>query len=87
VAARDCGVSCLDRRCVLHGSGAYRHRGCGRVGSGLGVGLTGGALGRIIDRNAKAFRRLPDCRDRSSVGIRPRRLDRAGATDATGAAR
>jgi trk/ktr system potassium uptake protein len=35
--------------------------GCGRVGSGLGVGLVAqGHTVAIIDRNAKAFRRLPD---------------------------
>jgi trk system potassium uptake protein len=35
--------------------------GCGRVGSGLGVGLAGpGHTVTIIDRNAKAFRRLPE---------------------------
>ncbi len=34
--------------------------GCGRVGSGLGVDLTDqGHSVAIIDRNAKAFRRLP----------------------------
>ena len=34
--------------------------GCGRVGSGLGVGLAEqGHSVAIIDRNAKAFRRLP----------------------------
>ena len=34
--------------------------GCGRVGSGLGTGLTDqGHSVAIIDRNAKAFRRLP----------------------------
>src|SRR5271155_4976336 len=34
--------------------------GCGRVGSGLGVELTQhGHSVAIIDRNAKAFRRLP----------------------------
>ena len=35
--------------------------GCGRVGSGLGLELAGkGHSVAIIDRNAKAFRRLPD---------------------------
>ena len=35
--------------------------GCGRVGSGLGMELTDqGHSVAIIDRNAKAFRRLPD---------------------------
>jgi trk system potassium uptake protein len=35
--------------------------GCGRVGSGLGVGLAGqGHSVTIIDRNPKAFRRLPE---------------------------
>jgi trk system potassium uptake protein len=35
--------------------------GCGRVGSGLGIDLVGqGHSVAIIDRNAKAFRRLPD---------------------------
>ena len=35
--------------------------GCGRVGSGLGIELAGqGHSVAIIDRNAKAFRRLPD---------------------------
>jgi trk system potassium uptake protein TrkA len=35
--------------------------GCGRVGSGLGVGLTGqGHSVTIIDRNPKAFRRMPE---------------------------
>src|ERR1039458_7490771 len=34
--------------------------GCGRVGSGLAVGLTEqGHSVAVIDRNAKAFRRLP----------------------------
>ena len=61
--------------------------GCGRVGSGLGVGLTGqGHSVSIIDRNPKAFRRLPaDWSGATVVGSGFDRddLDRAGAGKAT----
>jgi trk system potassium uptake protein len=61
--------------------------GCGRVGSGLGVGLVEqGHSVAIIDRNAKAFRRLPpDWRGTTVVGSGFDRddLDRARASEAT----
>jgi trk system potassium uptake protein TrkA len=61
--------------------------GCGRVGSGLGVGLAEqGHSVAIIDRNAKAFRRLPmDWPGTTIVGSGFDRddLDRARAADAT----
>jgi trk system potassium uptake protein TrkA len=61
--------------------------GCGRVGSGLGVGLVGqGHSVAIIDRNAKAFRRLPtDWPGTTIVGSGFDRgdLDRALAAEAT----
>ena len=45
---------------MLHGRVHIIVVGCGRVGSGLGVGLAAqGHTVAIIDRNAKAFRRLP----------------------------
>ena len=57
--------------------------GCGRVGSGLGVGLSQqGHSVAIIDRNPKAFRRLPaDWPGTTVVGSGFDRgdLDRAGA--------
>src|SRR5664280_2565366 len=60
--------------------------GCGRVGSGLGVGLTGqGHTVAIIDRNPKSFRRLPaDWPGTTVVGSGFDRddLDRAGAKEA-----
>ena len=61
--------------------------GCGRVGSGLGIDLvTQGHTVAIIDRNAKAFRRLPvDWPGATVVGSGFDRddLDRAGAGRAT----
>jgi trk system potassium uptake protein TrkA len=61
--------------------------GCGRVGSGLGVGLAEqGHSVAIIDRNAKAFRRLPmDWPGTTIVGSGFDRddLDRARAREAT----
>jgi trk system potassium uptake protein TrkA len=61
--------------------------GCGRVGSGLGIDLvTQGHTVAIIDRNAKAFRRLPvDWPGATVVGSGFDRdaLDRAGAGKAT----
>jgi trk system potassium uptake protein TrkA len=61
--------------------------GCGRVGSGLGVGLAEqGHTVAILDRNAKAFRRLPtDWPGTTIVGSGFDRddLDRAGADRAT----
>jgi len=61
--------------------------GCGRVGSGLGVGLVeAGHTVAIIDRNAKAFRRLPaDWPGTAIVGSGFDRsdLDRAQASEAT----
>ncbi len=65
--------------------------GCGRVGSGLGVGLAEqGHSVAIIDRNAKAFRRLPaglGGDDRGGLGLRPRRPrpGRAGEADSLAA--
>ena len=60
--------------------------GCGRVGSGLGMGLVEqGHSVAIIDRNAKAFRRLPaDWAGTTVVGSGFDRedLDRAGAGEA-----
>ena len=60
--------------------------GCGRVGSGLGVGLAEqGHSVAIIDRNAKAFRRLPaDWPGTTVVGSGFDRddLDRARASEA-----
>jgi trk system potassium uptake protein len=60
--------------------------GCGRVGSGLGVGLTGqGHSVTIIDRNPKAFRRLPDDWSGATLvgsGFDRDALDRAQATEA-----
>jgi len=61
--------------------------GCGRVGSGLGVGLTGqGHSVAIMDRNAKAFRRLPPDWPGTTVvgsGFDRDDLDRARAGEAT----
>jgi len=61
--------------------------GCGRVGSGLGVELVGqGHSVAIIDRNAKAFRRLPpDWPGETIVGSGFDRddLESARANDAT----
>jgi trk system potassium uptake protein TrkA len=61
--------------------------GCGRVGSGLGVGLAAqDHTVAIIDRNPKAFRRLPaDWPGTTVVGSGFDRddLDRARATEAT----
>jgi trk/ktr system potassium uptake protein len=60
--------------------------GCGRVGSGLGVGLTGqGHSVTIIDRNPKAFRRLPEDWPGSTVigsGFDRDALESALATEA-----
>jgi trk system potassium uptake protein TrkA len=60
--------------------------GCGRVGSGLGVGLTGqGHTVTIIDRNPKAFRRLPEDWTGTTVvgsGFDRDALDAARATGA-----
>jgi trk system potassium uptake protein TrkA len=61
--------------------------GCGRVGSGLGVGLVEqGHTVSIIDRNAKAFRRLPSDWPGTTVvgsGFDRDDLDRARAGEAT----
>ncbi len=61
--------------------------GCGRVGSGLGVGLTGqGHSVAIIDRNPKAFRRLPSNWPGTTIvgsGFDRDDLDRALAGEAT----
>jgi trk system potassium uptake protein TrkA len=61
--------------------------GCGRVGSGLGVGLAEqGHTVAIIDRNAKAFRRLPTDWPGTTIlgsGFDRGDLDRAGADRAT----
>jgi trk system potassium uptake protein len=61
--------------------------GCGRVGSGLGVGLAEqGHSVAIIDRNVKAFRRLPPDWGGTTVvgsGFDRGDLDRAGAGEAT----
>jgi trk system potassium uptake protein TrkA len=60
--------------------------GCGRVGSGLGMGLAEqGHSVAIIDRNAKAFRRLPPDWSGTTVvgsGFDRGDLDRAGAGEA-----
>src|ERR1700723_1129148 len=61
--------------------------GCGRVGSGLGVGLAEqGHSVAIIDRNAKAFRRLPPDWNGTTVvgsGFDRGDLDRARASKAS----
>jgi trk system potassium uptake protein len=61
--------------------------GCGRVGSGLGVDLVEeGHTVAIIDRNAKAFRRLPAGWPGATIigsGFDRDDLDRAGADRAT----
>jgi trk system potassium uptake protein TrkA len=61
--------------------------GCGRVGSGLGVGLVAqGHTVSIIDRNPKAFRRLPTDWPGNTVigsGFDRDDLDRARATEAS----
>ncbi len=61
--------------------------GCGRVGSGLGVGLVAqGHSVAIIDRNPKAFRRLPTDWPGTTVvgsGFDRDDLDRARAGEAT----
>lgn len=61
--------------------------GCGRVGSGLAVGIAAqGHSVAVIDRNAKAFRRLPPDWPGTAVvgsGFDRDDLDRAGAGDAT----
>lgn len=60
--------------------------GCGRVGSGLAVSLTAeGHSVSIIDRNGRAFRRLPDSWDGQRVvgsGFDRDDLERAGAIGA-----
>lgn len=61
--------------------------GCGRVGSGLGVGLVAqGHSVAIIDRNPRAFRRLPAEWAGSTVvgsGFDRDHLEEAGARDAS----
>jgi trk system potassium uptake protein TrkA len=61
--------------------------GCGRVGSGLGIGLVEqGHTVAIIDRNAKAFRRLPSDWPGTTVvgsGFDRGDLDRAKASEAS----
>ena len=61
--------------------------GCGRVGSGLGVGLAEqGHSVTIIDRNAKSFRRLPEDWPGTTIvgsGFDRGDLDRARAGEAT----
>jgi trk system potassium uptake protein len=61
--------------------------GCGRVGSGLAIGLTGqGHSVAVIDRNAKAFRRLPPDWPGAVVvgsGFDRDQLEQAGAATAT----
>jgi len=61
--------------------------GCGRVGSGLGIDLVGqGHSVSIIDRNPKAFRRLPDDWSGQTIvgsGFDRDDLDAARARDAT----
>jgi trk system potassium uptake protein TrkA len=60
--------------------------GCGRVGSGLGMGLVAqGHTVAVIDRNAKAFRRLPDDWPGQRIvgsGFDRDALDRARAAEA-----
>jgi trk/ktr system potassium uptake protein len=60
--------------------------GCGRVGSGLGAGLVAqGHSVAIVDRNPKAFRRLPTDWPGATVvgsGFDRDALDRAGAAEA-----
>jgi len=60
--------------------------GCGRVGSGLGIGLVeAGHTVAIIDRNPKAFRRLPTDWPGTAIvgsGFDRSDLDRAQAKDA-----
>ena len=60
--------------------------GCGRVGSGLAIGtVEQGHTVAVLDRNPKAFRRLPaDWPGETIVGSGFDRdsLDRAGATEA-----
>jgi trk system potassium uptake protein len=72
---------------VLHGPVHIVVVGCGRVGSGLAVGLIAqGHTVAVIDRNAKAFRRLPpDWGGTTIVGSGFDRddLDRARAREAT----
>jgi trk system potassium uptake protein TrkA len=72
---------------VLHGRVHVVIVGCGRVGSGLGIDLADqDHTVAIIDRNAKAFRRLPvDWPGTTVVGSGFDRddLDRAGAGGAT----
>jgi trk/ktr system potassium uptake protein len=72
---------------VLHGRVHVAIVGCGRVGSGLGIDLVAqDHTVAIIDRNAKAFRRLPaDWPGTTVVGSGFDRddLDRGGAGEAT----
>ena len=60
--------------------------GCGRVGSGLAVGLVDqGHTVTVVDRNVKAFRRIPEGWSGSTVvgsGFDRDDLDRAGANEA-----
>ncbi len=60
--------------------------GCGRVGSGLAVGLVDqGHTVTVVDRNVKAFRRIPEGWAGSTVvgsGFDRDDLDRAGANEA-----
>lgn len=72
---------------VLHGPVHIVVVGCGRVGSGLAIGLTAqGHSVAIVDRNAKAFRRLPSDWTGTTVvgsGFDRDDLDRARAREAT----
>ena len=76
----------ITRGCVLHGRVHIVIVGCGRVGSGLGVGLEAqGNTVAIIDKNPKAFRRLPAGWAGETIvgsGFDRDDLDRAGAADA-----
>ena len=70
-------MSCGRRRCVLHGPCAHRRRGLrpGRFRAGIGLVEQGHTVA-IIDRNAKAFRRLP-------AGLAGHRRSSAPASTAT----
>jgi len=71
---------------VLHGAVHVVIVGCGRVGSGLAVQLVSrGHTVSIIDKSARAFRRLPPSWPGTAVlgsGFDRDDLDRAGAADA-----
>jgi trk system potassium uptake protein len=76
---------CKTRRCVLHCGVHVIVVGCGRVGSGLAISLSAeGHSVAILDKSAKAFRRLKEWDGPCIVGSGFDRddLEKAGALEA-----